>query len=273
MSKPTKPSKQVPTPATKPTDMGLNRSGIATSPVDTEAAVEAASAGCPQPSTAAAALTQARRDYARSAPPVGTMPPPASVKGAVKAVVGAVKGESALVFLDLLGERLAFERTGTRLYDALLVKLDAADLRPGGPTREEVEEIRDDELRHFALLQQAIESLGGDPTVMTPSADVVGVAGSGWMQVLADPRTTLTEALKVMLAAELTDGDAWETLAEVAEGLEQEELAAQFREAYGDEESHLVRVKTWVTVAVAGQAGIDLPGVNGGGVSPEAPLP
>ena len=85
------------------------------------------------------------------------------------------------------------------------------------------------------ILRDAIETLGGDPTVVTPSADVVGVAGSGWVQALTDPRTTLTEALKVVLAAELADNDGWETLVEVAAGLEQEELAAQFREAASDE--------------------------------------
>lgn len=31
-----------------------------------------------------------------------------------------VKGDSPTILLDKLGERLAFKRTGTRLYDALI---------------------------------------------------------------------------------------------------------------------------------------------------------
>jgi len=273
MTKPTKIENHE-KPSTKPTDLGPNRTGIATSPDLTRAAEEGATDGCADPAPDGEELSNARAGYARGAPPVGTMPPPASMKGAAKAVVKAIKGQSAVAFLDLLGERLAFERTGTRLYDALLVKLEGADPRPSGPTREQLEEIREDETRHFGLLLEAIQSLGGDPTVVTPSADVVGVAGAGWVQALTDPRTTLTEALKVILAAELADNDGWETLVEVASGLEQEDLTSQFREAAAEEEAHLTRVRAWVTLAVAGQIGIEPPpmAVEDGG-SRGAPAP
>jgi rubrerythrin len=273
MAKPTKSEKHE-KPSTKPTDLGANRTGIATSPDLAKAAEQGAADACADPAPDGEELFKARADFARGAPPVGTMSPPASMKGAAKAVVEALKGNSALAFLDLLGERLAFERTGTRLYDALLVKLEGADPRPTGPTREQLEGIRDDETRHFGLLRDAIESLGGDPTVVTPSADVIGVAGSGWVQALTDPRTTLTEALKVVLAAELADNEGWETLVEVASGLEQEELATQFSEAAADEESHLTRVRAWVMLAVSAQTGIEPPPMAvGDGGARSAPAP
>jgi len=243
---------------TRPAD-GANRTGISTSPDGTQLAERAAIDACAEPSPDAEELAAVRADYARGAPPVGTVSPPATMKSAAKATMEAINGNGALAFLDLLGERLAFERTGTRLYDALLVKVDGTAPRPGAPTREQLEEIRDDEARHLAVLGDAIESLGGDSTAVTPSADVISVAGSGWLQALADPRTTLTEALKVVLAAELADNDAWETLVDVAAGLHQEELADQFREAAVEEESHLARVRAWVTLAVAGQVGIAPP--------------
>jgi rubrerythrin len=248
-----------PSPNTKPTDMGMNRTGISASPLESRKTVEGADAGGPEPVPEPDELSAVREAVAQGAPPVGTMPPPASIKGAVKATAQALKGNSALVFLDLLGERLAYERTGARLYDALLCKLAAADPRPGGPTREGVEQIRDEELQHLVLVKGAIESLGGDPTVVTPSADVAGVSAMGWVQALADPRVTLTEALKVMLAAELADNDAWQTLADVAAGLGHDQLATSFRDALAEEDDHLARVRTWLTLAVAGQAGIDLP--------------
>jgi len=262
-------------PTTKPTDMGTNRTGIATSPVQAKAAREGAEEACGGAvAPEAEALTEARAEEARNAPPVGTMSPPASLKGAAKAVVQALKGASALAFIDLLGERLAFERTGTRLYDALLVKLEGADPRPGGPTREDLESIREDEMRHFVLVREAIEALGGDPTMITPSANVCGVAAAGWVQALTDPRTTLTEALKVVLSAELADYDGWETLTDVAAGLGQDELAEQFREAATEEEAHVARVRTWITRAVSAQAGIEAPVTLGdGGAARGAPAP
>lgn len=245
---------------TKPTDIGINRTGIATSPIDAKAMVEGARAGTPNPTAEPQAFLLARTGFAREAPPVGTMPPPASLKGVAKTGLDMVKGKQPLVLLDLLGERLAFERTGTRLYESLLVKLDAADRHPGGPTRDELERIRDDELSHFALLKQAIESLGGDPTVMTPSADTIAIASSGIVKILSDPRITMTAALKGILTAELVDNDSWTVLAEIAEGMGHDALAAGFRRALATEEDHLARVRAWTMAALTGQAGVrDVP--------------
>jgi rubrerythrin len=242
--------------AKKPSDVGSNRTGISTAPALAKKAVEGAAAGSPPPDTDPTRIEVFRQSYSETAEPVGTMPPPGSIKGAIKAVAGKLKGKEPMVFIDLIGERLAFERTGTRLYDALVVKAQAGNPRPEGPDRIDLENIRDDELRHFALLKQALEQLGADPTVITPSADVCGVAAMGWVQAVSDPRTTLTEALKVALAAELADNDGWLVLADMAGRLGYDELAAAFREALIEEEHHLARVRSWVIHAVDGQAGL-----------------
>jgi rubrerythrin len=234
-----------------------------------EVTKEAISPGTPE----GEAITRVRLEYSRGAPPVGTMPPPASLKGAAKTAVDTIKGNKPLVLLDLLGERAAFERTGTRLYDALLVKLEAADAHPGGPTRPQLERIRDEEIQHFQLVKEAIESLGGDPTVMTPSADIMGVASMGWPQVLTDPRTTLNESLKVILAAELVDNDGWLTLIDVAQGMGHDDLAAGFRRALAQEEEHLALVRGWLNTAVAGEAGLETPREGPPMGAPGGPIP
>jgi rubrerythrin len=244
----------------KPTQFGPNRTGIATSPIDAPRLIEGAQDGVtPDPINGIEALTAERRAYSEDADPLGTVPPPASMKGMAKGAVQALKGNNPAVFVDLLAERLAFARTGARLYEALLVKHDAADIRPGDPSREQLEKIRDDELRHFGLVKSAIEKLGGDPTVVTPSADAVAVASLGLVQLLSDPRTTFTEALKGILQAELLDRDSWVLLADVAERLGQTEMGAAFRAALAQEEDHLVNVRTWVMNAVEGQVGLDVP--------------
>lgn len=253
---------------TKPTETGPNRTGIAMSPIDGKATVEGAQAGSPAPVFDPPALVAARLHLSTKVAPLGTMPLPASVKGVATTAAQMIKGNKPTVFLDLLGERLAFERTGTRLYESLLIKLEAADPHPGGPAREELERIRDEEMEHFALLKRSIESLGADPTAITPSAEVMAVASRGLIDVVADARVTLNEALKAILTAELVDNESWLMLADVAERLGQDDMAAEFRRALAEEEEHLARVRSWLTIAVEGEAGIKARAGDGHAPSP-----
>jgi rubrerythrin len=245
----------------KPTDIGKNRTGIATSPFDSKDTVQGAKQGAHQNvntgSLDGARYAAEKLAWSRGADPVGTMPPPLTVKGVAKAAVQMVQGHKPTVFLDKLGERLAFERSGVRLYEALMVKLEAGDPHEGGPTREDLEHIRDDELRHYAIVRDAMRRLGADPTAITPCADVTAVMSLGLVQVLNDPRTTLTQCLEAVLAAELVDNDAWVLLVDLADELGEDDLAREFRNALVQEEIHLEQVRTWIANAVRGQAGVD----------------
>lgn len=228
------------------TTTGRNRTGIALSPIDSKELIEAAQATVPSMAGDDETAAATRLDYASEAGPLGSVPPPASVKGAVGTVVKAIKGESMSVFMDKLGERLAFERTGTRLYDALITKLEGTPPMPGGPDLEDLLDIQGDEFRHFEMLVETMKSLGGDPTAVTPSADVAAVASMGIPQVIADPRTNLKQCLEAILIAELADNDGWTLLASLAERLGHEELANKFRVALSEEQEHLRRVRGWV---------------------------
>jgi rubrerythrin len=241
----------------KPTDLGTNRTGVGTSPIQSKKLVEGSAEGVPGAAVTSAAINVLRSELAREAEPLGTIPPPLTVKGMAKSMVQALKGEKATVLVDCLAERLAFERTGTRLYEALLSKLAGADPAPTRPTRAELERIRDDELAHFQLLTAAIEELGADPTVMTPGADVVAVASAGWVQVLTDPRTTLNQGLNTILMAELVDNDSWDRLVELASRLGMEDLATRLQQAADQEDEHLVMVRQWAADGVQGDAGLE----------------
>jgi rubrerythrin len=245
-----------------PVDMGANRTGIAVSLADAKQSIEGARAGSPTANVSSVRVDEVRLEYSTEVAPLGTMPSPRTLKGAARAAIGKLRGKNPLTFLDLIAERVAFERTGTRLYEALLVKHDAADPRPSGPTRAELETIRDEELRHFALLKEALENLGADSTAVTPSADVAAVAGMGWIQVLTDPRTTLTEGLKIVLMAELADNDAWRVLSDIAERLGHDNLAGRFRTALAEEDVHLARVRSWVARSLQVQAGLEQSGAS-----------
>ena len=185
-------------------------------------------------------LAKIRLRYAKDADPVGTLPEPR-------------QPGMAGVLMDKLGERLAFERSGARLYDALLVKC-AADRSCGVPAKE-LKHIRDEEAMHFALVGAAIESLGGDPTAQTPGADLAGVEGMGLMQVLTDPKTTVAQALHAILVAEMTDNAAWDELIELTGQVGNDDLVARFSKARDTEQDHLEKVQGWYRQAVQAGAG------------------
>lgn len=194
----------------------------------------------------ASAIALVRLAYAGEADPIGSVPPLTKAQSELKKVA-AKSGTRAEVLIDKLAQRLAFERAGTRLYDALLVKHAAyADELPNVAV-EALEQIRAEEAQHFLLLNEALASLGADPTVQTPGADLVGVEGMGLMQAVCDPRTTFTQALEAILVAELTDNDGWQTLIGVAKVAGQDELADRFSAALEEEENHLVQVRTWMS--------------------------
>jgi hypothetical protein len=234
-------------------DIGTNRTGIATSPLEAPEVIAGAEQGGSSPGdeSAVAAL---RTAYARQAEPVGSVPPPVSIKGAVKTVAQALKGEKASVFIDKLGERLAFERTGVRLYALAMVKAETFARWEGAPSVADLAAIQRDELEHFGLLQQCAKDLGADPTAMTPSADVAANLSKGIPAVLADPRTDLRHCLEGLLVAELSDNAGWEGLILLARDLNQDRMVEQFEHALEQEQDHLKRVKDWLRQGVADAA-------------------
>lgn len=234
----------------KPNDTGMNRTGIGTSPLLSAEMISGVEKLMPAVGAANVdgEATALRISEAQTAGPIGTVPPPATVKGAAKTAIEALKGNKAPVFLDKLGERLAFERTGVRLYDQTLLKYAAFGSWEGGPTQEQLRRIREDELEHFLMIKEVMETLGADPTAMTPAADVVGTLSIGLVKVVSDPRTTLAQTLEAILTAELVDRDGWEMLLGLATSLGKDTYADRFRQALEAEARHLAHVREWLTV-------------------------
>jgi rubrerythrin len=231
----------------KTSEVGTNRTGIKASPVDSKRLIAEAENTPPSSPGDASAIWKVRQDFARETGSVGSMPPPPTLKGAAKAAMDALKGGRATVFLDKIGERIGFERTGARLYEAVLSKLEVHGTWKGGPSREQLEKIRRDELAHFALLTASMEKLGGDPTALTPCANLQSVMSQGIPKALTDPRTNLLQCLEGLLVAELTDNASWELLITLARELGHENLAEDFQQALDAEQEHLMLVKGWLT--------------------------
>lgn len=227
--------------------MGMNRTGAQMSPFkvsdmqDVSETFELDSVGDEM------SIAALREDYIANADSIGSVPIPGTATGVLKTGMEKLKGNNPEVLIDKLGERLAFERTGTRLYDALIAKCEASNGLQIVPPLEQLYQFRLEEAQHFRIVVEAIESLGADPTAQTPCADAIGVASIGLMQVLTDPRTDIPQCLNVMLTAELTDNAGWELLILLARKFGKDEMAQNFERALAEEEVHLQSVRQWLS--------------------------
>ena len=258
--------------------VGMNRTGIQMSPVDSKAMqeVDPVLQGEDALSGDESELSTIRSDYIANAETLGSVPLPSTLSGAVGMGVSMLKGDSPQILLDKLGERMAFERTGTRLYDALITKCEALLDGEISMTLEDLARIRSDELRHFMIVKEAIETLGGDPTSQTPSADLAGVESMGLVQVLNDPRTSIAQSLHAILTAELSDNAGWETLVALADSQDLPDMVEDFTNALNEEREHLSMVQTWYEESMGltfGDVELDVQAQTDTGASPTQPSP
>lgn len=242
----------------KPAEIGKNRTGIDMSPMHSERMISGAKEYTHASGDGGLSIAALERQYITEADPIGSVPVPGKLRGALKTGAKKATGKNPEVLLNKLGQRLAFERSGVRLYDSVINKCDALAERLAGPvTIDELQHIRDEELEHFRLLSDCIESMGADPTAETPDADISGVAAMGFQHVLNDPRTTMPQCLEMLLTLELADNASWELLIRLADELGLSDLSEQFQRALEQEKEHLLTVRSWyeeMTLSAAGKS-------------------
>jgi hypothetical protein len=232
--------------------LGHNRTGVGTSPNATREMVEGTSLFMPlELSADETEIARVREAYVKDAEPLGTIPPPPNAAGIAKVALEAIKGGRPTQFLDKLGERLAFERTGVRLWEAVISKYQALGGFSGGPDLGALEKIMMDEHQHFRLLTEVITNLGADPTVVTPSADLQATLAKGINEVLVDPRTTVVQCLEAIEVAELADNECWDTLIELARQNTKDGVLTSFVRAREEEARHLANLRSWLAAAQA----------------------
>jgi hypothetical protein len=221
---------------------GDNRTGVQAARERGARMVEATEEFLPSSPGTATAIAEVRVAYAREGESMGD------------------RGQGGLL-MDKLGERLAFERAGARLYETLVSKHEAYGTFPGGPSADELLHILDEEYEHADLLQQAIMDLGGDPTTLTPSANLAANISAGLPHVLSDPRTNLLQSLEAIVVAELADNECWPVLEALARQAGHDDLAEGCLEAIEHERDHLRHVRTWIA-AGQGRAGAPAAGAE-----------
>lgn len=235
------------------TKLGSNKTGVDMSPLLSKKMVEGTKKLQLDGEDGYTNIALLEQFYLDNDEPLGSVPMPGTVKGVVKSAGKMLTGHHPEVFLNKLGERLAFERSGVRIYEQLILKCEhqAANGLDGLKLPiEQLQEFRDQEAEHFQLLVECMEILGADPTAQTPDADASGVAASGLMKVISDPRTSVSQSLEAMLSIELTDNAAWELLIKLAEDMSLPDMAEKFRHALVQENTHLEYVKQWYEESV-----------------------
>jgi hypothetical protein len=221
----------------------------------------------PSSDGSARAIADVRIAYAEEGESVGETPPPVSLGSKAQSMITAAMGGQPTLLMDKLGERLTFERAGSRLYEALVSKHQVYGSFSGGPSEQDLLHILQEEYEHADVLERAIKSLGGDPTAVSPSANLAATISAGLPQVLSDPRTNLLQCLEAILVAELSDNECWTTLETLAGQAGHTDLATQCQEAIVHEREHLANVRRWIA---AGQArelteGAPMPPESGSG--------
>ena len=106
----------------KQTVLGMNRTGIDMSPIDIKEMLAFTNVTPPSSQGDEMSMAAVRREYIAEAEELGSIPPPATLKGVASTAMQKLTGKNPEAFIDKLGCRLAFERTGVRLYDALIAK-------------------------------------------------------------------------------------------------------------------------------------------------------
>lgn len=238
---------------------GNNRTGMDMSPVQGRMMVSGAEAA-PHSAGNESDLHSLGRDYIASAQTVGSVPLPGTLRGALKALKDKLSGKHTAMLLNKIGERLAFERSGVRLYEAFIAKCEAAEQEGTLPSALELQRLRQfcvEEAQHFSLLCEVLVAMGADPTAQTPDADVAAMASQGQMKVIQDPRTTVSQCLESLLSIEMMDNAAWAVLERLARDMTMDEIAQQFRLAAEQEDRHLLAVRAWHEAAVREEAGLD----------------
>jgi ferritin-like metal-binding protein YciE len=229
--------------------LGANRTGIATSKDAAQRMVEGTAEFPPETIADERAISDVRELFAKEADPLGSVPPPPTLAGIAATAVKAVKGARPTQFVDKLGERLAFERAGVRLYEALISKYNTYGSFAGGPSLAQLEENMLEEHSHFSVLSMVLERLGADPTAMTPSADLHATMTKGILEVMVEPRTSFVQCLEALLLVELADNECWESLIEMARQSGDDKVVEAFEHAFAQEAGHLEDVRAWLSAA------------------------
>ena len=144
--------------------------------------------------------------------------------------------------IDLLSERLAFERSGVKLYDTLHARLRVAKDPALKALLEQVEHNRDEEQEHVEWLEEQIRALGGDAHTPTERSVLVRAESEGVERVMRRD-DSIPHDFHALLTAELADNAGWDLLVQIADEFGDPAAKKEFKKRLREEEQHLLFVR------------------------------
>ncbi len=144
--------------------------------------------------------------------------------------------------IDVLNERLAFERAGVKLYDRIIGVMKGSARDDVGRMLPEMQKHRDEEKEHEEWLEAQIRSLGGDAHSETDRSRLVTRESKGIEEVVMSD-AQLPHLLHALLAAELVDNAGWDLLVDLADEAGDHSAKREFKKRLHEEEDHLLLVK------------------------------
>jgi bacterioferritin (cytochrome b1) len=144
--------------------------------------------------------------------------------------------------IDLLNERLAFERAGVKLYDRVLDVMRSQTDENAARMMDEMQAHRDEEKEHEEWLEEQIRSLGGDAHAETEKSRLVTRESKGIEEVVMSD-AQLPHLFHALLAAELVDNPGWDLLVQIADEAGDGEAKRAFKKRLHEEEDHLLFVR------------------------------
>jgi bacterioferritin (cytochrome b1) len=147
--------------------------------------------------------------------------------------------------IDVLNERLAFERAGVKLYDRVLEVARAAGDENVARMLPELEQHRNEEKEHEEWLEEQIRALGGDAHARTERSELITRESKGIEEVVMTD-AQLPHLLHALLAAELVDNAGWDLLVQLADEAGDRKTKREFKKRLHEEEDHLLFVRAAV---------------------------
>jgi bacterioferritin (cytochrome b1) len=154
-------------------------------------------------------------------------------------VLAATKPDEVI---DILSERLAFERTAVRLYDRILAWLRSSADTQVQRMLGEMQTHREEEKEHEEWLEAQIRALGGTAHEETERSKLVTRESQGLEEVVMNDGE-LSHLLHALLAVELVDNAGWDLLVQVADEAGDRDAKRDFKRRLHEEEDHLIFVR------------------------------
>lgn len=147
-----------------------------------------------------------------------------------------------LKVIDVLNERLAFERAGVKLYDRILGVMRASGDENVLRMLEEMQGHREEEKEHEEWLEEQIRFLGGDAHAETEKSRLITRESKGIEEVVMSD-AKLPHLFHALLAAELVDNAGWDLLVQLADEAGDRSAKRELKKRLHEEEDHLLFIR------------------------------